>query len=72
MDEFNNMSKEDRDLLIRMDQNLINLVETFKQHLEDDKRVFKRHSEDIDWLKKLTYMGIGGLAVLQILIGLAK
>lgn len=68
----NNMSKEDRDLLIRMDQNLINLVETFKQHIEDDKRVFKRQSDDIDWLKKITYMGLGGLAVLQVVIGFMK
>ena len=66
------MSNEDRDLLIRMDQNLINLVETFKYHLEEDKRMFRKQTDDIDWLKKITYMGLGGLAVLQVVIGLMK
>ena len=66
------MSSEDRDLLIRMDQNLIHLVETLKQHIADDKIVFRRQTDDIDWLKKVTYMGLGGLAVLQVVIGLIK
>ena len=60
------MSQDDRDRFIRMDTNLENLTKSMTTHALDDKAAFKKHGEDIDWLKKLTYLGMGGIFVLNI------
>ena len=67
-----NMNQEDRDLLIRMDTNLTNLTLLMNNHIMDDRSVFKKQNDDIDWLKKITYMGMGMLIILNIALKLIK
>lgn len=62
------MNQDDRDILIRLDENVKNFISAMDNHIDDDKVSFAKQGSDIDWLKKVTYMGLGGLAVLQLII----
>lgn len=64
------MNHEERDLLIRIDSNLINLIGRFDNHVIDDKVAFKKNSDEIDFLKKITYMGLGILIVVNLALKL--
>jgi hypothetical protein len=66
------MNQDDRDILIRLDQNVKNFIQSMDQHMLDDKASFKKQGDDIEWLKKVTYMGLGGIAVVQVIIQFLK
>jgi len=66
------MSQEERDLLIRIDANLKNLVDNFTLHTATDLANFKKQGTDIDWLKKVTYMGMGGLIIINLILKFLK
>lgn len=64
------MSQEERDLLIRIDTNLINLVREFKGHVLLDDERYKEIKNDDGFQNRVIWMGFGALAVLQIVIHL--
>ncbi len=65
-----NMNQDDRDLIIRMDQNLINLIRWTENHANEDSDMFTEIKKDNEFSKKVLYMGIGGLFVLQVALKL--
>ena len=64
--ETNKPEMNDRDMLIRIDANLSNLLETFKQHILDDKVSFNQQDTRIKNLEKAYWIGIGIIVVLNI------
>lgn len=66
------MSQEDRDRFIRMDTTLENLKEYLKDtlptHIKDDKDAFEKHGDQIGWLQKMVYLGMGGLFMLNLVL----
>ena len=66
------MSQEERDLLIRIDTNLKNLVDKFTEHIDADNMNFSKQSIDIEWLKKTTYMGLGALIIINVILKFLK
>ena len=58
------LNNNDRDLFIRMSQNLENHLSNFKLHLIDDEEVKKK----VEYLEKVVWMGMGALAVLNIFL----
>ena len=65
-----NMDQYERDLLIRIDANLTNLKQIFEIHVEADQLMFLKQTTDIDFLKKMVFIGLGGIGIFQIFIKL--
>ena len=66
------MSQEERDLLIRIDANLKNLVDNFTLHTATDLANFKKQGSDIEWLKKTVWMGLGAITIVNIMLKFVK
>lgn len=66
------MDQDERDLLIRVDENIQHLVSTFKDHLQSDKEQFKDHNDSIKFLQKMVFLGIGGLTVITFILKFIK
>jgi hypothetical protein len=64
------MSQEERDLLIRIDENLKNLIQIFEDHTKSDSSIFMKQANAIENLNKIVFIGIGGIGVLQIVLKL--
>lgn len=62
------MNEAERDLLIRIDQNLENHINNMENHIKDDRSNFKSVNERIGWLQKIVFMGLGALALLKLFI----
>ena len=59
------MSQEERDILIRLDQNVTNLIQTVKDHVDTDKASFKEQGGRIKVIERIMYMGLGMLTLIQ-------
>lgn len=66
------MSPSDHDILIRVDENVDNLVKGLDKHIVDDDSFQKDSKKEIDWIKKVIYLGMGGLFVLNLVLKLVK
>jgi len=64
-----NMSQEERDLLIRIDTNLSNLITNFNTHIQVDSLSFKEVNSKIGWLQKIAFMGLGALGLMKLFLG---
>ena len=59
----------DRDrLLTEVHRDIKHIVEWAKSHDNFDNERFKNANTRISWIEKVAYIGIGGLAVLNILV----
>ena len=62
------MNQDERDMLIRIDQNLINLNNIYLKHVRDDEEKFGKLFKN-DELQNRVIWGVGGaLVVLNILL----
>lgn len=66
--ERRKMREEDHDLLTRVDTNLINYHALIQAHMLADEKSFKQIRSDVGWLQKITFMGLGALALLKIFL----
>ena len=66
------MNQDERDLLIRIDQNVDNLINRFENHTETDVKTFGEHSDRLKILERAIWLGMGGLALLQFIIKVYK
>ena len=65
------MSQPDieRDRLIsEMHSDVKHLVKNFDTHILDDKEAFKSIRGQLQWVNRIVFIGIGGLAVLKYFI----
>ena len=65
------MEKQDRDLLIRMDENLKGLKDSFDAHVTNHNADVKELDKRVDSLDKFRSWFLGGLGVLIFLAGFA-
>lgn len=67
-DHYIGFSKEDRDLLIRLDEKVTNLATEVKDMRDETKMQVQDHENRIRMLERNTYIGMGALAVIQFLL----
>ena len=60
------------DKMIEMHANMKHMVEWSKKHDDKDDERFDKVNSDMSWTKKYIYMGLGGLAVLQVFVSFFK
>lgn len=62
------MNQEERERLIRIDENMIHIKEWSTKHdLSDDSR-FKEVKTQIGWMQKIIFMGIGIVFFIKLFI----
>ena len=61
------MKQEDRDMLIRMDQNLKNLIDAVSSHVQADMTSFKKSDDKIDFHSKIIYGLLGIIAAIDLI-----
>ena len=66
------MNQDDRDILIRLDQNVKNFISKMDVHIKTDEDCFKEQGKDIAYLKKITYMGMGALIIVNVFLKFIK
>ena len=66
------MNGEDHDLLIKINQNIDNLLSNFNVHVAQDSIDLKETKGRLGGLEKIVWMGMGALAVLNIILKLVK
>ena len=66
------MKEDERDLLIRVDKNLSNLILRFGNHAESDDKRFTEFTGRLKVIERITYLGLGGLAVIEFLSRFVK
>lgn len=59
---------KDHDLLIRIDQNLTNLIAVYESHVEEDKVMFENIKKENDLFKRVLYGGFGAFFIIQFLL----
>ena len=77
MKEWNGVERRkdgiERDrLLSKIDANLENLLITFSSHAKDDSTNFEQHRRDINWLQRITYMGLGAVFLMEFMLKFLK
>lgn len=68
----NMFSKDFYDKMMEVHNDLKHMVKWSQDHDSQDSERFADANKKIDWVTKVAYMGLGGLAVLQVLIGFIK
>lgn len=63
--ERRTMNQSDHDLLTRIDANLNNHMESMNKHIVDDVEHFKKVDDDLGWMRKIMYGGIGIYVFIQ-------
>ena len=61
--------KEFYDKMMEVHNDLRHLVSWTKEHDEKDNKRFEETNRKVDLVTKVAYMGLGGLAVINVLIG---
>ena len=56
---------KDHDLLTRIDANLRNFIDRFGEHILDDNKRFKEHSEKIEFQQKVFYGCLGVVVFIE-------
>lgn len=62
------MRQDERDLLIKIDVNLSNLIENVRVHVVADAKAFEKAETKIGLLQKIVFMGLGAFGLLQIIL----
>ena len=65
-------SKEDHDLLIRIDQNVQNFIEAFHAHIIKDEDTFKKLDEQASRLQRGYWIAIGIIIAVDFFIKFIK
>lgn len=65
-------NKDFYDKMMEMHSNLKHMVTWSENHDEQDNERFREANKKVDMVTKVAYMGIGGLAVLQVVISFLK
>ena len=63
---------DDHDLLIKISQNVENVLVNFESHVKQDAIDLKETKGRIGGLEKIVWMGMGGLAILTVILKLVK
>lgn len=66
--QYLGFSKEDRDLLIRLDEKVTNLGQEVKEMRDETKMQVNDHETRIRALERNVYIGLGALAVTQLIL----
>jgi len=66
------MELELRDKIIETHTDVRHIVDWAKAHDQSDNLKFEQANKRIGWIEKVAYMGIGGLALLNIVIRFVK
>ena len=61
------MTSEEKELLIRIDEKLTNLVGLYRTHTEEDNQRFDKLYKESDMVKKVLYGGFGAFFILQVI-----
>ena len=72
MPEDQLFNKDFYDKMMEVHSSMKHLVEWSAEHSNDDNNRFVKVEQDIAWTKKHIYMGLGALAVVQIVIQFVK
>lgn len=59
------MNLDERDMLIRIDENLIHLKEWSEGHEKKDDNRFQELRTQVGWMTKILFMGLGAFAVIK-------
>ena len=62
------MNETERDILIRVDQNVKNLAENFHNHVKADDMQFNESNGRLKTLEKAYWIGLGVIAAFQALV----
>lgn len=65
--ERRHVNPHDHDLLTRIDANLSNHISLVETHIQDDKTHFKKIDDDLGWIRKILYGGLGVIATIEFL-----
>lgn len=65
--KHNEMDLEIRDKIIESHSDIKNLVKSVDKHIVEDEVTFKEIKGQIQWLQRVTYAGLGALALLKFL-----
>lgn len=71
-EERRKMNQEERDILIRLDQNVTNLVKTLEIHIKSDFDCFKEQGGRIKVLERVIWMGFGVIGFISIILKFVK
>ena len=58
---------DDHDLLLRIDTNLNSLMKLHEDHLKEDKEIFSKHDNRLNFLEKMMYAGLGIITFIEII-----
>lgn len=64
--------KEFYDKMMEVHNDIKHIVSWSKDHDDQDDKRFESVNKKVDWTTKVAYMGLGGLAVIQVLINFIK
>jgi len=64
--------KDFYDKMMEMHTDLKHMVKWSEDHDETDNDRFEETNKKVDWVTKIAYMGLGGLAVMQVIISFIK
>ena len=67
-----NMNNEDHDLLIKINQNIENLLTNFNLHVQSDNVTFREIKARTINLERIVWMGLGALAILNVFLKVVK
>lgn len=62
----------DHDLLIKIDTNLMHLIDSYANHVQDDKKSFDKIDKRMDIAEKLLYGCVGIFVFVQLIIKVIK
>lgn len=63
--ERREMTSEDHDLLIGISGDVKHIVSKMNEHIIEDKVSFAKIRNEIGWLQKIIFMGLGAIAFLK-------
>lgn len=66
------MNKDDHDILIRVDTNLVNLIDKVETHIDSDDVKFAEHDKILSFHSRIVYGGVGAMFIINLLIVLFK
>lgn len=70
--ERRRMNNEDHDVLIEIRSDVKHFKDWANRHDKIDTERFELANKRISWVEKIAYLGIGGLAMLNIFLNLFK
>lgn len=62
------MAQDDHDLLVKIHTNLDNFISKFEDHEISDEKKFDKHDSRLTLVERGLWIGIGSIAVIQIIL----